>query len=512
MTILIKVTVRQLPLAATSTVEGIDVPQQLPGTHWEEKDSQIAEPNTEKPDAEEESAVGDEQLEESAQVAEPPIMMEGTGSLMEDNTQFIEYPAVKDCVGVAGYAAVRGPGPVIAANWTVPGLTSPTPPHNCAVGANDLVLDVNSIEDPIQLSVDEKKKMQLWSIGQICEAKLPKLQNMHLQNTQSAFSKEDPTVLLDELHRYPLPPLSLVHALEGCAEKEVRDGQQSIILPTDEVARFPLKSIGAWRVIHEVNTVKSLWGQPKNGLLWATGRLPAGDIDRLLDLMDDVPWDGKAETLYGEVPFSSLSVLLSDSSMNDKVVDAMMSLLLVRMREQRLSHGSFFGIAHTSFAQSLLQLQEGFRNRYPANAHSLLAQAGNLFEQKVEIKLYGVANSQNMHWVAFCIAKTSSKIVVTWADSLNWNIPDGYHNGLKLWLAHHCPNLPVEVDTNMMTHGVQDDNFSCGVVAINTLKHHLLGKEVWVQEHKHTLRLAEFKSIVEYCLVSQRRTLSRIYG
>lgn len=458
--------------------------------------------------------VSQNSLGNNLEVSTLNIPTEDADNQMDEAAQITQNTSGDNLMQEPGGDGVEGSGPIIAAEWTIPGLGGNANFNDvqAEIFGGDLsdLSDVSqpgpeNIEDTVELTEQDKQQLSLWSIRGICLREMPIRKSFGLNAVKDSFSKDGPTLPLGRLFDHPLPPLKLVRTLKARALGEMRYENRSV-LTGDITARLPLKVIGAWEVIHGAIEAKLLWNSETNGLQWAKAHLSESEIDTLAELTAAVPWDGKIDALYGKLPISVLSKLLSDSKLNDETVDTMLSAMIVRMREQGVPQKGVWGVAHISFAQCLQQLQVGYRKGYPTNANPVLMHTGNMLEQRDEVSVYGVANSQDAHWAAFCIAKTFSKIVVTWGDSLNWPVPHKFHEGLTTWLAHHCPNIIVEVDTTTMKHGVQTDDISCGVVAINTLKHHFFNKKLWVPERRHSLRFESFVDVIECYLVSPMRT------
>ena len=86
---------------------------------------------------------------------------------------------------------------------------------------------------------------------------------------------------------------------------------------------------------------------------------------------------------------------------------------------------------------------------------------------------------------------------ISWGDSIGRPIPHGLEDQLRAWLAHFIPQtqfLPLCV----LPCARQMDGYSCGVIAVNTLKHYLFGDELWSSSRRKIIRIQEFLDIMEF--------------
>lgn len=358
------------------------------------------------------------------------------------------------------------------------------------------------------LDQDEMNELGVWSIYHVCDKalKLPTTSNVtHRVNKDwTYFSSDSPTVSLSDLFKHEKPASSTVMSLADLAPAALLAGSQSVCLPGYADVRFPLKAIGAWQICHKAPTARSVWSAAN---LWVrnkkkAGRISSKEAEDYEQLTLLVSWASSTKGLYNVQPFTELTVLLSESMINDVVIDAMLSLLVLYLRRQPVAQDALYGIAHTSFGQALSQLVASRRLDYPKRGHSLLLQAGSVLERHNCVRLYGVTNTLTAHWAAFCVSKSDSKVVIGWADPLGWKMPAPFLKALNIWLDYHCAGLSVEVDDRMLACGIQKDMFSCGIIAVNSLKHHFLARSLWSPSRCSSIRLSEFVEIVQESEVS----------
>lgn len=110
--------------------------------------------------------------------------------------------------------------------------------------------------------------------------------------------------------------------------------------------------------------------------------------------------------------------------------------------------------------------------------------------------LVTVAHSPPKHWAALAINMREKDVGVSWGDSLGWKQPQSLVKGIGHWLRHHFPYRRCTFTADWV-RGDQQDGVSRGIVALNTLKHTLLGEPLWTQDRCHYFRLLEFCGLLE---------------
>jgi hypothetical protein len=111
------------------------------------------------------------------------------------------------------------------------------------------------------------------------------------------------------------------------------------------------------------------------------------------------------------------------------------------------------------------------------------------------ILITAVMYSPENHWA--CLLIDSKARTICWGDSIGCAMPAGGEGRLRMWLSLFLPHtqfLPLQ----NLPCASQSDSYSCGIIAINTLKHHLFGEELWTSPRRETLRIEEFLDIMEF--------------
>lgn len=153
-------------------------------------------------------------------------------------------------------------------------------------------------------------------------------------------------------------------------------------------------------------------------------------------------------------------------------------------------------IASTKFSRHLLDKVLGKRlpTSYSETEPPLVIEIGQQLAKDHHIaRLFTVVYSLPNHWIYLCI--DLSKGLVRWSDHmLERKLPVGLETHVKNWVRFFVPsrkNLKFE----RMQSLKQPDFYSCGIIAISTLSHAVLGDAPWSQGDRETLRVMEFIKI-----------------
>ena len=72
--------------------------------------------------------------------------------------------------------------------------------------------------------------------------------------------------------------------------------------------------------------------------------------------------------------------------------------------------------------------------------------------------------------------------------------------GARNWLDHHMLASSFRLG-NSFKCSHQTDSFSCGIIALNAIKHRIFGDELWDEEDQAWLRIQEFLTIMHGCQI-----------
>ena len=111
------------------------------------------------------------------------------------------------------------------------------------------------------------------------------------------------------------------------------------------------------------------------------------------------------------------------------------------------------------------------------------------------ILIAAVAYSPENHWA--CLLIDSQARTIHWGDSAGRAMPTGGEDRLRVWLSHFLPHTQFQPLQNLSC-AHQPDSYSCGIISVNTLKHHLFGDDLWTSPRREVLRVEEFLDIMEF--------------
>ncbi|KAL6306599.1 hypothetical protein BKA93DRAFT_824116 [Sparassis latifolia] len=98
---------------------------------------------------------------------------------------------------------------------------------------------------------------------------------------------------------------------------------------------------------------------------------------------------------------------------------------------------------------------------------------------------------EHNHWIAFEI--NFMQYEISYADSIGYHIskPKLLLDKLEQWLSARFKSHFSECG-NRLTHGIQQDDFSCGVCTVNAITHAVFGDPLWTVQHKGLERVQWF--------------------
>ncbi|KAI0259569.1 hypothetical protein BC834DRAFT_846661 [Gloeopeniophorella convolvens] len=204
-----------------------------------------------------------------------------------------------------------------------------------------------------------------------------------------------------------------------------------------------------------------------------------------------------------------MSTMLSNEWLYDSHIDVMLST----MKLQRTQAG---GLPldnvriETPFVPFLLSRLEVFQaddtsiETYRAKGPEALQELGDhLVKFSKDGEVIFVANSQHDHWSVVAI---TSDCTIRWGDSLGRAIPQDLLSGIRNWLHFHIPDKTPTLLRKPLPCAKQPDSYSCGIIAINTIKHHLFGEALWTKATREVLRIQEFLAIMDASAEAVRKS------
>ncbi|KAG2130281.1 uncharacterized protein EDB93DRAFT_1095017, partial [Suillus bovinus] len=210
-------------------------------------------------------------------------------------------------------------------------------------------------------------------------------------------------------------------------------------------------------------------------------------VDEVLDVSESLPWDAplKGFSAQTDLRTMELQLLLASCPIHGCVLDSMIAAVVQQMQASDLQ---FVSVKTLDFAD-ILRLNEKQWNNYETDrAFVRLCTIGSaLHDGTLHCILFPI-NIDNVHWAVIEVNTVNQSI--SYANSLDWSWPNDNINTINRWLGYHGFGKFDRATT--LQHGEQRDSFSCGIAAINTIKHALFHDPLFTNDRAFSLRMGEF--------------------
>ncbi|KAF8959326.1 hypothetical protein BDZ97DRAFT_1923016 [Flammula alnicola] len=334
-------------------------------------------------------------------------------------------------------------------------------------------------------------------ISSLLAIKFTQVQTLTLVLPASCFSEKEPNTLLNALLEWPLPSREYVNKLRDLAGQAMLDGKNSIKEWTrkDKQIYLPFSSLTFWSLLHDALAAKISW---ERGLGWVKQqKIPPTLATRVEAVINRVPWTGSVTSLGGFLSsITDMALFLSREMLSDSHVDLMLARLAVRVSKSHPDKDSII-IAQTEFGQALSGIPK-YKSAYPQGAPDcLIKKASQLRGSTTPIWIWSIGHSPPLHYGAYFVEKSAGALNVNWGDPIKRPQPAKITNGLKKWVSCHFPGSRVSFSEDLKCAS-QNDNYSCSIIGINTLKNGLFGDPLWSPKQRDVLRITEFLDIMEY--------------
>ena len=113
-----------------------------------------------------------------------------------------------------------------------------------------------------------------------------------------------------------------------------------------------------------------------------------------------------------------------------------------------------------------------------------------------------MAHSPPFHWVA-CLVDFENKLV-RFGNGLRRPPPAEFINGLSEWLQEGFGFAFTVLED--LQCGMQNDMYSCPIISVNAIQHHIFGDALWTPETARSLRMKAFLELVQ----EQNSTVSNL--
>ena len=303
-----------------------------------------------------------------------------------------------------------------------------------------------------------------------------------------------------ECCQIPAPTNDFLRQLRASAGQAMLDGKVSIQHWDRKDVFLPFDALGTWAFILEIDTAKKAW---INALRWMEEQhhnIPEEYVTHIKSLLGQVPWKGYIKGLGSNLTTTEMATFLSKKWLSDTHIYTMLAVTKHLRQNVLICADACIEIASPDFASHVLTspllLSTPIISDYFRNAPKFAIRLGNKVKCATSgILIAAVAYSPKNHWA--CLFIDSRARTIQWGDSVGRAMPAGGEGRLRAWLSLFLPHTQFQPLKNISC-ARQSDNYSCGIIAVNTLKHYLFGDDLWTLSCRETLRVEEFLDIMEF--------------
>lgn len=314
------------------------------------------------------------------------------------------------------------------------------------------------------------------------------------------FSSNGPTHTSLECCQVPAPTRGFLRQLRASAGQAMLDGKVSIRHWDRKDVFLPFDSLGTWDFILEINTAKKAWIDAMHWMEEQHHAVPEEYMAQIKSLLGQVPWKDHIKGLGSDLTTTEMATFLSKKWLSDSHIHTMLAVTR-HLRYNLLSCADpCIEIASPDFFSHVLTSpllsKTPITSDYSVNAPKSVVKLGDKVKCAASgILIAAIAYAPENHWA--CLLIDSRARTIHWGDSMGRAMPSGSEDRLRAWLSLFLPQTQFLPYQNLSC-ARQSDSYSCGIIAVNTLKHHLFGDDLWASSSRETLRVEEFLDIMEF--------------
>jgi hypothetical protein len=322
------------------------------------------------------------------------------------------------------------------------------------------------------------------------------------------FSFHESTHMSLECINLEIPDISLLRKLRDCAGQAMLDGKRTVQHWVKRDVFLPFDALGTWYDVLEVGTAKQSWARATRWLKKHQDTIPERHFTHVMEHLQNMLWKDEVKGLKTGLQIMDMAAFLSQDWLSDTHIASMLTAT-AHLRHDVLSHA----VPHTEIVSptfpahilsfDLLDASPTLSEYLDGTPPKAIVNLGTLISEtkSTGIRIATVSYSPEYHWASLLIDVCAGTIA--WGDSLRRPIPDSFEKRLRTWLVIFLPEKQFLL-LQTLSSGWQTDGYSCGVAAVNTLRHHIFGDELWSTSQREALRVQEFINILEFS--QSRRT------
>ena len=350
-------------------------------------------------------------------------------------------------------------------------------------------------------------------VSELLELCLPSFSRvMPSMEPEQCFSNHPPTESVAIYLSRPVPPVTFIEGLRSAARQAMLNGRLSIVDWTrkNSSSFFSFELIEFWTSLTKIIHARQRW---EAALRWVEQAVRDDPLDKDVReihlILQTTPWDANLKILRSRLTFLEMATFLSNHWLSSSHVDMVLSSIATRQLQINSGPGQEhhrYLIGNTVLSEHL-DLSPLLHNNisplhtlplqsYCSQAPQDLQCAGaHLARCQPDGEVVFVAYSPPGHWAAVSV---TSKGTLEWADSLGRRPPSSLVVGVQNWLRYNLPTISFSLGDNFQCSR-QTDGYSCGIMALNAIKHRIFGDKLWSEKNRARLRIREFLDIMHIC-------------
>jgi hypothetical protein len=327
---------------------------------------------------------------------------------------------------------------------------------------------------------------------------------------EMCFANHPPTESVPTYLSRPVPPATFIDGLHNVARKAMFNGKLSIMDWTckNSTLFFLFELIEFWSSLTRIIHARQKWEAASRWLEKAVcDDTLADEVDEVHLILQTTPWSADLQILRSHLTFLEMATFLSNNWPSSSQIDMALSTIAVhQLRICGIQEKCQYLIG-TTILLELLALSPLFHNKkssqgtLPLHVYNLQAPqdlqcaGAHLVWHQPDGEVVFIAYSPPGHWAAVSV---TSQGTLEWADSLGRRPPSALVLGVQKWLRYHLPSSNFLLGNNFPC-SQQTDNYSCGIIALNAIKHRIFGDTHWSAKSCAQLRIREFLDIMCMC-------------
>ncbi|TFK59586.1 hypothetical protein BDN72DRAFT_944352 [Pluteus cervinus] len=314
------------------------------------------------------------------------------------------------------------------------------------------------------------------------------------------FQMQPPNTMPEvALTRRP-PAVDVIAALDSALGQAWLDGAQSIVDPRYNNGQelLPLWILGFWKTVAENVEIQKKWRQSAEWLEGVGAKTKRNEpqtfkmVQAVKNILSKMGWATNLAHLRGNLHPKSVQLLLGTEWLDDDLIDSMMEELSAEI--SNLPGRVVTLVATLQFSKEIQ------RNSCEAVFDPKLAAVLHRYEMSIKQRgfqrIYFPA-MVNKHWIACCIdfeAKT-----LAYGDGFRDNCPitEWLLKDTATWLQSRF-KIEVRMLGNSLRHAKQDDTFSCGMIAVNTIEVNAFNRAQWSAQTANLERIKWFLRLTRH--------------